>query len=172
MTTEPTMVSIVLNFAPIAMTATECEAAPEPRAVSYHNNEFVRSWASDEGVSLEQAMDEFEREWGAYADELGAMFSGLVVFQRVITTTFPMGEAAVIVSAEKYTSRSSSLFGVLSKAFKKDKHGDPVFEVKLVDHPGETRPVALGAWLRQAVRDIKWSISNTYFLSPKALAHD
>ena len=170
MTAIPTTVSIIVNFAPIAMTAAECDAAPEPRAIQHHDNEFLRTWSSNQGLDLSKVTAEFESEWSAYADKLSSMFSGLTVFQRIITVTFPMGEAVIIVSAEKYASRSASLFGVLSRAFKKDKHGAPVFEVKLVDHPGETRPISLGAWLQHAVRDIEWSVSNTYFLSPQALA--
>jgi hypothetical protein len=75
-----------------------------------------------------------------------------------------MPEAAVIISAEKCTERTVSLFGVLRRSFGTNKRGQPTFCIQLLDHPGEARSICLGSWLRRGIKDIAWSIKHTHFL--------
>lgn len=168
----PTTATITVNFAPIAMIASECDAAPEPAAVNYQNSEFIRHWESDVGLDMETVIAEFEKEWSFFEMDIRRRFPGLLVFQRSIVTSFPIGEAAVIVSAEKYATRSCSVVGTLSRGFARNEDGLTAFKVSLVDHPGETRPVPLSEWLRQGIEEMKWCESNTYFLGARELVRD
>lgn len=164
MTATPTVIQIVLNYAPISMVSHEHDGAPEPKVVQYQNNEFTRTWSDEDGLDIETVFEEFEVAWRAFERKLRNMFNGLVVFQRKVTANFPMGEAAIVISAEKYSARTASRFGVLTRDFCRDRSGQSVFQVSILDHPGETNPIALSTWLQQAKTDIKWSLENTHLL--------
>ena len=156
--------SITINFAPIARVLEDAEAAPEPKAIIYQGNEFNRTVTDGQSLKVDTVVAQFAADWAAYERELHSLFSAVVVFQRTLEASFPMPVAAVVISAEKYAARTASPYGVLSRSFATDKRGRAFFSVKLLDHPGETRPIPLSDWLRQGAKDIAWSVENTYFL--------
>lgn len=172
MNNTPAMVSIGINFVPIVMTSNDCEATPEPTLVHCQASEFVRSWLANDQATMCLIAKRFELAWDRFSSNLRSQFSGLLVFQRSLKVEFPVGEAAIIVSAEKYVSRSCSKFGVVSRIFGKNKDGESSFTVEVLDHPGETHPVPLGTWLQKAIDEVTWSRINTHFLSVQQSVHD